>query len=134
MSNCIFCKIANKEIPGKIIYEDDLCIAFLDLSQTTIGHTLVIPKAHYESFLEVEEDTLKHIITIAKTLANKLMDKLDAKGINILSNAKVAAGQTVMHFHIHIIPRYDENDGISITFTDHSKDVNLDDIYQKIMG
>lgn len=132
MENCIFCKIAEKEIPGKIVYEDDICLAFLDLSQTTDGHTLVIPKKHYQNVLEVDDDDLAHIILVTKKIANKIMDKLNAKGVNILTNANEIAGQTVMHFHLHIIPRYDDNDKIEINFTDRASEVDLDKILKKI--
>ena len=133
MSFCIFCKIANHEIPGKVIYEDDLCMAFLDLSQATDGHTLVVPKTHYESFLDVNEDTLSHMIKVTQNLALVLQDKLNAKGFNIITNANEVAGQSVKHFHLHIIPRYEENEGFSPQYQDRSKDVNLDEIYNKIM-
>ena len=133
MENCIFCKIANKEIPGKIIYEDDICVAFLDLSQTTNGHTLVIPKKHFKNFLEVDDDTLAHMIKVTKDIANKIVTKLNANGVNILTNANEVAGQTVMHFHLHIIPRYDNNDQIEINFSDRSNEVNLDSLFNQIM-
>lgn len=133
MDNCIFCKIANKEIPGKIIYEDDICVAFLDLSQTTNGHTLVIPKKHFKNFLEVDDDTLAHMIKVTKDIANKIVTKLNANGVNILTNANEVAGQTVMHFHLHIIPRYDNNDQIEINFSDRSNEVNLDSLFNQII-
>ncbi len=129
--NCIFCKIINKEIPSKIVYEDDLVIAILDLSQATYGHTLVMPKKHYANIYEIDDDTLAHLIKIVKELAIKLKNKLHADGINILNNNDEAAGQTVMHYHIHILPRY-KNDDLNINFTDHSKDTNLDDVLNKI--
>ena len=103
MSDCIFCKIINKEIPGKIVYEDDECMAFLDLSQATYGHTLVIPKKHYANILEVDDETLAHVMKIVKNLANQIVEKLDAKGVNVLTNTNEVAGQTVHHFHIHIL-------------------------------
>ena len=78
MSNCIFCKIINKEIPGKIVYEDDTCIAFLDLSQATYGHTLVIPKKHFENILEVDPEPLAHIMQVTQKLAKQIV--LDLKG------------------------------------------------------
>lgn len=131
--NCIFCKIANKEIPGRIVYEDDVCLAFLDLSQVTDGHTLIVPKKHSESFLETDEEIIAHMFKVAKTLGNQLIEKLNAKGMNILTNANEVAGQTVKHFHIHLIPRYEENEGIKITFEDRSSIVDLDEIYNKIM-
>ena len=132
MENCIFCKIVQKDIPGKIIYEDDVCLAFLDLSQTTDGHTLVIPKKHYKNILEVNDETLTHLIVVTKKLANKIVKNLNANGVNILTNANEIAGQTVMHFHIHIIPRYNQDDKIEINFTDRSNDVNLDLILNEI--
>ena len=85
MSNCIFCKIINKEIPGKIIYDDDVCIAFLDLSQATYGHTLVIPKKHFENILEVDAQTLAHVMQVTQKLAKQIVEKLNAKGLNILT-------------------------------------------------
>ena len=97
MSNCIFCKIINKEIPGKIIYEDDVCIAFLDLSQATYGHTLVIPKKHFENILEVDAQTLAHVMQVTQKLAKQIVEKLNAKGLNILTNTNEVAGQTVHH-------------------------------------
>lgn len=133
MENCIFCKIADKQIPGKIIYEDDLCLAFLDLSQVTDGHTLIIPKAHYDSILEADSAVVAHIYQVAQKLANKLVDTFNANGCNILTNAKEAAGQTVHHFHVHIIPRYDETDGLTLRFKDRSQEVDLDAIYHRIV-
>ena len=132
MENCIFCKIANKEIPGKIVYEDDLCLAFLDLSQTTNGHTLVVPKTHYQNILDVDKEVLSHLIKVTKKLTNQIITNLDAKGANVLTNAIYVAGKTVMHFHIHIIPRYNETDQIKIDFTDRSQEVDLDNIFNKI--
>ena len=132
MENCIFCKIANKEIPGKIVYEDDLCLAFLDLSQTTNGHTLVVPKTHYQNILDVDKEVLSHLIKVTKKLTNQIITNLDAKGANVLTNANEVAGQTVMHFHIHIIPRYNETDQFKIDFTDRSQEVDLDNIFNKI--
>ena len=134
MDNCIFCKIANHDIPGKIISEDDVCMAFLDLSQTTDGHTLVIPKKHYAHILEVDQQTLAHMMDIVQKVALQIQSTLHAKGFNIITNMNEVAGQTVHHFHIHIIPRYDQHDGFEAHYLDRSQDVNLDDIYQKITG
>ena len=80
MNDCIFCKIANHEIPSKIIYEDDVCLAFLDLSQTTQGHTLVIPKKHFDHFLDVDQDTLAYLIQTSQNVAKTLENKLQAQG------------------------------------------------------
>ena len=84
MDNCIFCKIAAKEIPGKVVYEDDTCIAFLDLSQTTNGHTLVIPKEHYDSFLEADPEEMAHCMKEAQKLAKQIVENMHAKGCKIL--------------------------------------------------
>lgn len=118
---CIFCKIVNKEIPSSCIYEDELVMAFLDLSQVTKGHTLIVPKKHYNNFLDCDEETLAHLVKVAQNIANRLMTRLNAKGINILSNANEIAGQSVFHFHMHLIPRYDEFDAISIKFNESEK-------------
>ena len=132
MDNCIFCKIANHEIPGKIVYEDDICLAFLDLSQATNGHTLVIPKKHYQHFLDVDKETLAHMSSVAQDVAKTLQEKLGAKGFNIITNMNEVAGQSVHHFHIHIIPRYQENEGFKPVYQDRSNEVDLDEIYQTI--
>lgn len=133
MEPCIFCKIASHEINSKIVYEDDICIAFLDLSQTTNGHTLVIPKKHFLNFLDVDTTTLSHMTNITQKLAKQIVNNLGAKGVNILTNSGTVAGQTVMHFHIHIIPRYNEVEDVAISFTDRGKIVDLDKIYATII-
>ena len=132
MDNCIFCKIANKEIPGKIIYEDDVCMAFLDLSQATYGHTLVIPKQHFANILKVDDDTLSHLFKTVKKVSQTIMTKCHAQGLNVLTNTNEIAGQTVYHFHIHILPRYNENELI-IDFNDNSDKIDLDEVYSKII-
>ena len=121
---CIFCKIINKEIPSSIIYEDANVLAILDLAQTTLGHTLVMPKKHYANILEIPDDELAHLMSVVKMLAKRISDKLGAKGFNLLVNTNEVAGQTVMHLHVHIIPRYDENDTIKIEFTENKLDLN----------
>lgn len=121
---CIFCKIINKEIPSSIVYEDEDVLAILDLAQTTLGHTLVMPKKHYANILEIPDDELAHLMSIVKMLAKRISDKLGAKGFNLLVNTNEVAGQTVMHLHVHIIPRYDENDTIKIEFTENKLDLN----------
>ena len=118
---CIFCKIINKEIPSYCIYEDDLVMAFLDISQVTKGHTLVVPKKHYKNFLECDKKTLSHLMDVAQSLANSLTEKLHAQGMNILTNVNEVAGQTVDHFHVHLIPRYSKDDACVIQFNESEK-------------
>ena len=125
--SCIFCKIIDHEIPSSVIYEDESVIAFLDVSQVTRGHTLVVPKKHVANILECDPDTLSHLIQVTQMLAKRIMERTNAKGINILNNTHEAAGQTVMHLHFHIIPRYDENDAIQIEFHESEKQ-NLEEL------
>ena len=116
--DCIFCKIINGSIPCYKIYEDDKILAILDISQASKGHTLVIPKKHFDNSLECDDDILMHLYKIANQLAKKLVKKLDAKGMNILTNINEVAGQSVKHFHIHLLPRYNDEDGVNINFID----------------
>ena len=106
---CIFCKIVEGSIPSYTIYEDETVKAFLDISQVTKGHTLVISKKHYENFLTCDVEDMKKVMETAQKLGNELMVKLNAKGMNVLTNINEVAGQSVFHFHVHLIPRYDEN-------------------------
>ena len=110
MENCIFCKIAAGEIPSNTIYEDDSFRVILDLGPATKGHALVLPKNHYADLFEIPEDVLAEAAKVAKKVAGTMKEKLSCDGLNLVQNNGEAAGQTVMHFHLHIIPRY-ANDG-----------------------
>lgn len=118
---CIFCMIANGEIPSNKIYEDESVIAFLDINPTSYGHTLVVPKEHCDSFLDCPDETRNHVFEVANKLANKLEQTLHCDGINILTNVHEAAGQSVKHFHIHLIPRYKDHDSVTIEFHEIEK-------------
>jgi len=111
ISDCIFCLIAAGKIPAKKVYEDPKVLAFLDINPLSEGHTLVIPKKHYETISQVPEPELGSIFGIVKKLATNMKDKLGADGINIMQNNYKAAGQDIPHFHVHIIPRKN-NDGL----------------------
>ena len=113
MSDCIFCKIANGEIPSRTIYEDDLFRVILDLGPAARGHALILPKEHYGNIYELPEDKTARAFTLAKRMAERMTDKLGCDGFNIVQNNGETAGQTVFHFHIHLIPRY-SNDGQKI--------------------
>lgn len=110
MSDCIFCKIANGEIPSNTIYEDNDFRVILDLGPATKGHALVLPKKHYADLFEIPEETVAGAVKVAKKVAGIMKDKLECDGLNLVQNNGETAGQTVMHFHLHIIPRY-KNDG-----------------------
>ena len=108
---CIFCKIINNEIPSYKIYEDEYTLAFLDLSQATKGHTLIVPKKHFANIFETPCEELHHIMNSVKAVTEKLKKSLGVENVNILNNSGTLAGQTVHHLHFHVIPRY-ENDNI----------------------
>lgn len=110
MDGCIFCKIASGEIPSNTIFEDDNFRVILDLGPATKGHALVLPKAHYADLFEIPEETLAGAVNTGKKVAAMMKKTLKCDGLNLVQNNGEAAGQTVMHFHLHVIPRYN-NDG-----------------------
>lgn len=127
---CVFCDIVDGKIPSKKIFENENLIAILDISQTTKGHTLIIPKKHFNNMLETDENILKEMIALSKTLGNKIVKNMNANGLNVLINTNGSAGQTVMHTHMHLIPRYNLNDSIEIKFKENKFD--LDEILNQI--
>ena len=102
--NCIFCEIANKKIPSKVIYEDDVVISYLDINPDSNGHTLIIPKKHYTDFKELDEEILNHINKVAKMLSEKLMTTLNSSGLALIAN--YGDRQVIKHFHLHLLPDY----------------------------
>lgn len=122
----IFCKIIDGEIPCYKLYEDSNVLAFLDISQTTRGHALVISKKHYDNFLSVPHDDMHKVMDVAQRIGQVLVKFLGARGVNILTNCYPAAGQSVNHFHVHVIPRYESGDGFYIEMkANDAKDLNL---------
>ncbi len=107
--NCIFCKIANGEIPSKTIYEDDSFRAILDLGPACRGHALIMPKEHYANLYELPEEKCGEVMKLARRLADQMRERLDCQGFNLVQNNGACAGQTVSHFHLHLIPRYEED-------------------------
>lgn len=114
--NCIFCKIANGEIPAATIYEDEEFRVILDLGPASKGHALILPKRHAANLFDLPDETAGKAMILAKKLAEKLKTGLQADGINVVQNNGKAAGQTVFHFHMHLIPRY-ADDTVNITWT-----------------
>lgn len=110
--DCIFCKIVKNEIPSHKIYENEDILAFLDIQPLTKGHCLVIPKKHFENIFDIDENNLQKVIVSAKHISEKIKNNLGADGIRISQSNGKAAGQDIMHFHLHIIPRY-SGDGLS---------------------
>ena len=120
---CVFCEIIKGNIPSAKVYEDDKTLAILDISQTTKGHPLILPKQHYANLLEIPAEELSELIVKVQKIAANNVEKLGAKGFNLLVNTGAVAGQSVPHLHFHIIPRYDENDSIEISFTENKFDL-----------
>ena len=120
-NDCIFCKIAGGQIPSDTVYEDAQFRVILDLSPSNKGHALILPKQHFANIYEIDEDTLRDLIVLAKKVASAMKEALGCDGLNIVQNNGLAAGQTVFHFHMHLIPRY-ENDGQSINWVPGTSD------------
>ena len=124
--NCIFCKIANGEIPSATLYEDEDFRVILDLSPASKGHALILPKGHSANLFELPDDTAAKALVLAKKIGARLKDGLHADGFNVVQNNGEAAGQTVFHFHMHLIPRY-QDDTVNVkwkpgTLTDSDKE------------
>ncbi|HHJ8638326.1 TPA: HIT family protein [Streptococcus pyogenes] len=122
MENCIFCSIIQGDIPSSKVYEDEQVLAFLDISQTIKGHTLVIPKQHVRNLLEMTAETASHLFARIPKIARAIQSATGATAMNIINNNEALAGQTVFHAHVHLVPRYNEEDGISIQYTTHEPD------------
>ena len=133
-NKCIFCKIANGEIPSRTIYENEKFRVILDNGPATEGHALVLPKEHFANLFEIPADWAADAMKTAQAAAVLLKDKLGADGLNLVQNNGETAGQTVHHFHMHIIPRY-KGDGQNILWKPgHPADTELDRICEKIVG
>ena len=104
--DCIFCKLANGVFATRSIYEDEDFNVILDLAPATKGHALILPKQHADNIFDLPDDTAAKVFVLAKKLAQKMTDRLGCEGFNIVQNNGTVAGQTVFHFHLHLIPRY----------------------------
>lgn len=113
--NCIFCKLANGEIPTATLYEDDDFRVILDAGPAAKGHALILPKEHYANLYELDDEVAAKVLPLAKKMITKLTDILGCDGYNLVQNNGKAAGQTVFHFHLHMIPRY-KDDGVGLTW------------------
>lgn len=116
MENCIFCKIANGEIPSATLYEDEDFRVILDLGPASKGHALILPKTHAANIYELSDELAAKAMVLAKKMAGKMTEALNCDGFNIVQNNGEVAGQTVFHFHMHLIPRY-KGDGVGLTWT-----------------
>lgn len=115
-ANCVFCKILDGVIPSVKLYEDEEFVIILDIGPAAFGHALIIPKDHYANLYEMPEELLGKVMSLAKVWGEKLVKVLKADGLNLVQNNGLAAGQTVFHYHLHLIPRY-EGDGVGELWT-----------------
>ncbi|EKU94446.1 purine nucleoside phosphoramidase [Alloiococcus otitis] len=138
MSNCLFCDIIEGNVPSRKVYEDNKVYAFMDISQTTPGHTLVVPKEHVRNFFEMSSETAADLFSRVPKITQAIKASDDkVKGANILVNNEEVAYQSVFHSHVHIIPRYSSQDDFALKFTDNSEkfsDDQLDTIQARIQG
>lgn len=132
-NNCIFCKIANGEIPSRTIYEDEDFRVIMDLAPATKGHSLILPKEHYKNIYEIADDTAAKVLPLAKKMATLMTEKLGADGFNIVQNNNEVAGQTVFHFHVHLIPRYNDDNQSLVMKPQEMTDAQLDEIRDTIV-
>ncbi len=133
-SKCIFCKIAAGEIPSKTLYEDEDFRVILDLGPATKGHALILPKNHYKDLYELPDGQAEKAMVLAKKMATKMTEKLHCDGFNLVQNNGEVAGQTVFHFHMHLIPRY-HGDGQTIGWKPGKpEDADLEAVKQEITG
>jgi histidine triad (HIT) family protein len=122
LSDCIFCKIVNGEIPAAKVFENEHVLAFLDISQVTKGHTLIIPKIHKENLFDLTPELARNIFEVAPVIANALKREFEPIGLNAVNNNGADAGQSVFHFHIHLIPRYGKGDGFGAVWKNNQND------------
>lgn len=121
MSECIFCKIIDGSIPSAKIYEDEYVYAFMDIMPLTKGHTLIIPKNHKENLYDLSEEEASNLFKVVPKIASALKESFGPVGMNLLNNNGAPAGQSVFHFHLHFIPRYDQTDGFRPTWITKEK-------------
>lgn len=114
MGDCIFCKIANGEIPSHTVYEDEMFRVIMDLNPASPGHMLILPKEHYQDLYELPEEVAAEAMKLAKRLAEASRKAFNPDGLNVIQNNGEAAGQTVMHYHLHVIPRYEGVEGFGV--------------------
>jgi histidine triad (HIT) family protein len=131
--DCIFCKIIEGKIPCAKVFENEHVLAFLDISQVTKGHTLIIPKVHKKDVFELTPDIAANLFSVVPTIANAIKTQYSPIGFNLLNNNGEKAGQSVFHFHLHLIPRYGENDGFGAVWKSHQSDYTPADL-QEIAG
>ncbi len=134
MENCVFCKIVSNEFDSYKLYEDDNFIVILDKFPTTSGHTLIITKNHYDDFYDLDEYVASELLVLAQKVARAIKETTGCTGLNILQNNGKDAGQVVFHYHLHLIPRY-ENDGVSFNLSSNDlTDADAKNLMEQIIN
>jgi histidine triad (HIT) family protein len=134
MSDCIFCKIVNGEIPSAKVFENEHVVAFLDISQVTKGHTLVIPKVHKENLFELTPEIARNVFEVVPSIANALKAEYEPVAFNLVNNNGEQAGQSVFHFHLHLIPRYGKGDGFGAVWKNNQNDFSSKQLQEMAEG
>lgn len=131
MKDCIFCKIVSGEIPCYKIFENENVLAFLDVAKDAIGHTLVIPKKHTENILNCDSETLAEVFDVAQKISKHFVKNCGFDGVQVINNCGESAGQTVMHFHVHIVPRK-HGDGLLVWKLGAPSEMDLEKIAKEL--
>ena len=131
---CIFCKIAAGEIPAKTLYEDEAFRVILDLGPATKGHALILPKDHYRNLFELPDEQAEKVMVLAKKMAVRIRERLRCDGFNLVQNNEETAGQTVFHFHMHLIPRYKDDGQVIGWKPGKPEEAELEEIRKEITG
>ncbi len=134
MTACIFCKIIEGTIPSVKVYEDEHVLAFMDIMPVTAGHVLLIPKTHRENVYDLTAEEAAQLFSVVPQIANALKAEFKPAGMNLLQNNGAHAGQAVFHFHLHLIPRYDETDGFQPTFETKESEASVERIQEIAAG
>jgi len=133
-SDCLFCGIVAGDVPGQIVDSDEHTVAFMDISPATRGHALVVPREHSDDLIDISDEDLERTMVAARRLARRMEDVLEPDGFNILNSCRPAAWQTVFHFHVHVVPRY-ENDPLELPWVPSEGDSDeIEQIADKIRG
>ena len=131
---CIFCKIANGDIPAATVYEDEQFRVILDLGPASKGHALILPKNHFADLLDLDEETSRAVLLLAARVGAAMKKSLGCAGFNLVQNNGEAAGQTVFHFHMHLIPRYNNDNQNLVMKPQQATDEELDAVREAIVG
>lgn len=129
---CIFCKIANGMIPSHTLYEDEDFKVIFDLSPATKGHALILPKKHFDNIYQMDDNTSSKVFTVAKKMSIAMTKAFNCDGFNLIQNNGKCAGQSVFHFHMHLIPRYDGDNAINMWKPSETTDIELEKLEKQV--